>query len=187
MRLSVHTPAGRLVLLRTALRGLEMTNNDQYHTLINEICALSLISTPERFYESANFKISEVDFTLQFQDRDEGRAVLIYGDMGALPARGRESALLALMDINFHMFAGAHSPAFSFNAQTGRVLLMGSVALERASAEGVLLLMKSFSDLAKEWREHGFMGQATTVGASTDQPVAPAAKRESLSAPGRFQ
>lgn len=53
-----------------------MTNNDPYHTLINEICALSLISTPERFYESANFKISEVDFTLQYQDRDEGRAVL---------------------------------------------------------------------------------------------------------------
>ncbi|EPN33788.1 CesT family type III secretion system chaperone [Pseudomonas syringae] len=164
-----------------------MTNNDQYHTLINEICALSLISTPERFYESANFKISEVDFTLQFQDRDEGRAVLIYGDMGALPARGRDSALLALMDINFHMFAGAHSPAFSFNAQTGRVLLMGSVALERASAEGVLLLMKSFADLAKEWREHGFMGQAATTSAPAAQPVAPAAKRESLSAPGRFQ
>lgn len=84
---------------------------------------------------------------------------------GALPARGRDSALLALMDINFHMFAGAHSPAFSFNAQTGRVLLMGSVALERASAEGVLLLMKSFADLAKEWREHGFMGQAATTSA----------------------
>lgn len=128
-----------------------MTNKDQYQKLINEICALSLISKPERFYESANFNISEVDFTLQFRDRDEGSAVLIYGDMGALPSRGRDSALLALMDINFHMFSGAHSPAFSWNAQTGRVLLMGSVGTERASAEGVLLLMKSFAD----WRKSG--------------------------------
>ncbi|EGH27102.1 type III chaperone protein ShcM [Pseudomonas amygdali pv. mori str. 301020] len=172
-----------------------MTNNDPYHTLINEICALSLISTPERFYESANFKISEVDFTLQYQyqyqyqyqDRDEGRAVLIYGDMGALPARNLDAALLALMDINFHMFSGAHSPVFSWNAQTSRVLLMGSVSLERASAEGVLLLMKSFADLANEWREHGVIGQVKTAGAPVEQPVATAAKRESLSASGRFQ
>ncbi|RMO89988.1 ShcM [Pseudomonas syringae pv. philadelphi] len=164
-----------------------MTNSDQYQKLINEICALSLISKPERFYESANFNISEVDFTLQFRDRDEGSAVLIYGDMGALPSRGRDSALLALMDINFHMFSGAHSPAFSWNAQTGRVLLMGSVGLERASAEGVLLLMKSFADLAKEWREHGFMGPAGTTSSSTAQPVTPTGKRDSLSAPGRFQ
>ncbi|KPY22560.1 Type III chaperone protein ShcM [Pseudomonas savastanoi pv. glycinea] len=170
-----------------ALRGREMTNNDPYHTLINEICALSLISTPERFYESANFKISEVDFTLQYQDRDEGRAVLIYGDMGALPTRNRDAALLALMDINFHMFSGVHSPVFSWNAQTSRVLLMGSVSLERASAEGVLLLMKSFADLANEWREHGFIGQVKTAGAPAEQPVATAAKRESLSASGKFQ
>ncbi|PPS34769.1 type III chaperone ShcM [Pseudomonas amygdali pv. morsprunorum] len=164
-----------------------MNNSDSYHTLINEICALSLISTPERFYESANFKISELDFTLQYQDRDEGRAVLIYGDMGALPTRNRDAALLALMDINFHMFSGAHSPVFSWNAQTSRVLLMGSVSLERASAEGVLLLMKSFADLANEWREHGFIGRVKTAGAPVEQPVATAAKRESLSASGRFQ
>ncbi|MCF5467681.1 CesT family type III secretion system chaperone [Pseudomonas syringae] len=164
-----------------------MTNNDQYHTLINEICALSLISAPERFYESANFKISDVDFTLQYQDRDEGRAVLIYGDMGALPARNRDTALLALMDINFHMFSGAHSPVFSWNAQTGRVLLMGSVSLERASAEGVLLLMRSFADLAKEWREHGFMGQANAASAPANVSAPSVAQRESTATSGRFQ
>lgn len=49
-----------------------MNKNDEYQTLINEICTLSLISEPERFYESANFKISDVDFTLHYQDRDEG-------------------------------------------------------------------------------------------------------------------
>ncbi|KPX46162.1 ShcM [Pseudomonas syringae pv. helianthi] len=173
--------------LDIALRGREMNNNDPYHTLINEICALSLISTPERFYESANFKISEVDFTLQYLDRDEGRAVLIYGDMGTLPTRNRDAALLALMDINFHMFSGAHSPVFSWNAQTGRVLLMGSVGLERASAEGVLLLMKSFAELAKEWRDHAFMGPSATTASATDKSVAPVLKRESLAVPGRFQ
>ncbi|RMO07127.1 Type III chaperone ShcM [Pseudomonas coronafaciens pv. zizaniae] len=169
--------------------GREMTNNDQYHTLINEICALSLISNPERFYESANFKISDVDFTLQYQDRDEGSAVLIYGDMGGLPSRNRDTVLLALMDINFHMFSGAHSPVFSFNAQTGRVLLMGSVGIERSSAEGVLLLMRSFAELAKEWREHGFMAQGQTDAASAPAalPVSSATKRESASALGRFQ
>ncbi|RMW14955.1 Type III chaperone ShcM [Pseudomonas syringae pv. tagetis] len=183
---SAHT--GReTVWLDIALRGREMNNNDPYHTLINEICALSLISTPERFYESANFKISEVDFTLQYLDRDEGRAVLIYGDMGTLPTRNRDAALLALMDINFHMFSGAHSPVFSWNAQTGRVLLMGSVGLERASAEGVLLLMKSFAELAKEWRDHAFMGPSATTASATDKSVAPVLKRESLAVPGRFQ
>ncbi|MFH7445214.1 type III chaperone ShcM, partial [Pseudomonas syringae pv. tagetis] len=79
----------------------------------------------ERFYVSANFKISVVDFTLQYLDRDDGSAVLIYGDMGTLPTRKRDAALLALIDINFHMFSGAHSTVFSWNAQTGRVLLIG--------------------------------------------------------------
>ncbi|MBI6738805.1 CesT family type III secretion system chaperone [Pseudomonas syringae] len=164
-----------------------MNKNDEYQALINEICTLSLISEPERFYESANFKISDVDFTLHYQDRDEGRAILIYGDMGALPARNRDSALLALMDINFHMFAGAHSPAFSWNAQTGRVLLMGSIGLERATAEGVLLLMKSFADLAREWREHGFMGPVGTASAPVNTPASKATMRDTPASSGRFQ
>ncbi|CAM3057090.1 CesT family type III secretion system chaperone [Pseudomonas floridensis] len=158
---------------------------EQYKALINEICTLSLISSPERFYESANFKIDDVDFTLLHQDRDQGQAVLIYGDLGPLPERNRDRSLQALMDINFHMFSGAHSPAFSFNAQTGRVLLMGSVALQMANAEGVLLLMKSFAELAKEWREHGFADKASVTPGS--MPVAPSGQREVLSARGRFQ
>ncbi|MCD5993893.1 CesT family type III secretion system chaperone [Pseudomonas sp. CDFA 602] len=162
---------------------------EQYKALINEICALSLISSPERFYESASFRISDIDFTLQYQDRDQGRAVLVYGDMGGLPERNRDQALLALMDINFHLFAGAHSPAFSWNAQTGRVLLMGSVGLERATAEGVLLLMRSFANLAKEWRDHGFVGSTKAGGANASNgvPAPRAGQRETLAASGRFQ
>ncbi|MBD8200705.1 CesT family type III secretion system chaperone [Pseudomonas viridiflava] len=160
---------------------------EQYKTLINEICALSLISSPERFYESANFKIDDVDFTLQYQNREQCRAVLIYGDMGPLPERNRDQSLLALMDTNFHLFSGAHSPVFSFNAQTGRVLLMGSVALEMASAEGILLLMKSFAELAGQWRQHGFIAKAAGDTARSSAPVPPSGQRDVRPAQGRFQ
>lgn len=164
-----------------------MNNNPQYLTLINDICALSLISTPERFYESATFKINQTDFTLQYQDRDQGRAVLVYGDIGALPDRGRDVALMTLMDINFHMFSGAHSPVFSWNAQTGRVLLMGSVALERATAEGVLLMMKSFAELAVEWRQNGFTSAAGAPEPFSSQQISAGLTREGLSEMERFQ
>lgn len=159
----------------------------QYTSLIDEICTLSLIASPERFYESANFTLDGVDFTLQYQDRDQGRAVLIYGDMGPLPERNRDQALLSLMDINFHLFSGAHSPAFSWNSQTARVLLMGSVALQMANAEGVLLLMRSFANLAREWREHGFVGKAVGDEARGGASVPPSERREVRSAQGRVQ
>ncbi|EGH33564.1 effector locus protein, partial [Pseudomonas syringae pv. japonica str. M301072] len=58
---------------------------------------------------------------------------------------------------------------------------------EGAPAEGVLLLMKSFADLAREWREHGFMGPVGTASASVSTPASKATMRDTPASSGRFQ
>jgi len=139
---------------------------DRYRLLIDEICTLSLIPHSPDFHEAANFKVNQIDFSLQHRALEHGDQVAIYADMGQLPSGNRDAVLLSLLEINFHLFHSGQSPVFSCNHETQRVLLMGSVELAHATAPTLLLTMKAFAQLAGEWRKSAFQ-QAASQAAST--------------------
>lgn len=135
--------------------------SDRYRLLIDEICILSLIPHSPGLHESTNFTVHDVDFSLQHRFREPVDQVAIYADMGPLPPGNREAVLLSLLEINFHLFHGGQSPVFSYNPETLRVLLMGSIELADATAPTVLLTMKAFAQLGTQWRISAFQQPAS--------------------------
>lgn len=143
---------------------------DRYRLIIDDICTLSLIPHSPVFHEAANFTVHNVDFTLQHRTLEQGDQVAIYADMGPLPSGNRDAVLLSLLEINFHLFHSSQSPMFSYNRETQRALLMGSVELTGATATGLLLTMRAFAQLAGEWRKSAFQQSASrTLSAQANQ------------------
>ena len=138
-------------------------SDNQYRTIIDKICQLSLIESPDRFYKTANFTVAGVDFTLLPQLEEHAEAILIYADMGDVPKAKRSAALLALLKMNFHLSSVVYRPAFCWNDISGHVLLTGSVDLRSTTAEGVLLIMKAFAELSSEWHAHAFVGDTNAA------------------------
>jgi hypothetical protein len=129
---------------------------ERYRLLIDEICTLSLIPNSPDFHENPNFMVHNVDFSLQHRAMGESEQVAIYADMGPLSSGNHDIVLLSLLEINFHLFHSGQSAVFSYNTETQRILLMGSVEMAKATAPTLLLMMKAFAKLASEWRRSAF-------------------------------
>lgn len=129
---------------------------EHYRLLIDQFCEATSIPNSASLYESANFAVSGVDFSLIYRDLQPHGQVQFYADMGKLPEQRREAVLLTLLDINFHTFAGADSPVLAYNRETQRILLMGALPIESASPQHLLSMMSSWAQVAHTWRENFF-------------------------------
>lgn len=127
-----------------------------YCRLIDEVCRLSLLSTPHTLYEHAALRIDGVDISLV--ERHEPVAeVAIHCDLGPLPDRQREAALHRLLEINFHLSVGAANSTCAVNPKTGHAILAAAISLHHARATQLLQLLGQLAGIAIAWRQSFFL------------------------------
>ncbi|HEX6705259.1 MAG TPA: CesT family type III secretion system chaperone [Albitalea sp.] len=125
---------------------------DKYRTLIEGVCRKGGISDPEVVLERGHLAVNGISFTLLHAELADPDLVLIYCDFGELPRDRREQALQRLLEVNLYLYGGA-GPGFSFNKDSGHVLLMAQVRLPGATVDSVLTALGALAAYAKEWRE----------------------------------
>jgi hypothetical protein len=130
---------------------------EAYQSLIDQICEHAGISNPKAMYEMMDVEVDECNFMLKHGKNCE--SVLIYADMGELPEKAKEAALLRLMETNLYMFGDWYNPVFSYNSETKHILMLCSIWLGEASGTGTLMFLEHLSKMVKEWRTNYFLDE----------------------------
>jgi hypothetical protein len=128
---------------------------EAYRSLIDQLCQHTGIPNPQAMYDKAELLVDDCKFMLKHGEKSE--SVLIYCDMGELPEKSKEAALLRLMETNLYMFGDLYNPVFSYNPETRHVLMLYARWLGDATGLTTLALIQQLSEMAKEWRESYFL------------------------------
>lgn len=111
---------------------------------------------------------------------------VLYADFGKPPAEQRALALQPLLESNLLTYCDADAPSFAFNAETGHVILMARVPLDRMTGEMAAFLMYQLADYVAVWRKTYFLnheeGQAAKAKGSGRTPMASALHKSLTSA-----
>lgn len=134
----------------------------QYRQLLNEISQLTLIPESVMSQELTNLAIQGVDFSLYSID-GQPEQLMIHTDMGPLPDRRREEALLRLLDTNFFLFDAPRTLAFSRNAQNGRIILSVVQPLAGLSGKAVIEQLGVLAVRAQVWRQNFFEDESLQI------------------------
>lgn len=142
----------------------------QYRRLLDEIHQLTHVPEALLSRELIHLSIRGVDFSIYPVGDQDQEHVVIHCDLGALPEKRREEALLRLLDTNFHLINSAKPITFCRNEQSGNLLLStAQPLLASLSGQSILDQMGSLVDYALVWRQTFFLDQK----ASTPQaPIA---------------
>jgi hypothetical protein len=134
------------------------TSKSDYFRLIDRICELKQLADPRAKHERCSLVVDDVLFTLIPSTRLDGTvdSVAYFCDFGPLPNESRTQALEYLLETNLHMF-GPESPTFSRNPQTGHIVLIGRMPLDRITAESAIQAMSGLAEFAHEWRATHFL------------------------------
>lgn len=132
-------------------------SSQRHRDLIDALCRLAGIADAAAVHQHGNLRVSDVDFTLLPVAQAGGEMLLVYCDFGRPPAHEREKALQRVLELNLLLYGG-EGPGFSFNRESGHVLLMAQLRLESASAEAVLTVVRSMALFAQRWRTDHFLG-----------------------------
>jgi len=140
----------------------------QYRRLLDEIQQLTLVPEALLSPELTHLNVRGVDFSMHpVGDEDEGH-VALHCDLGVLPDKRREEALLRLLDTNFQLVSTAQTAAFCRNEHSGRMMLSLAQPLANLSGQSLLNQMGALADYATAWRQTFFLGkQAPTSPSST--------------------
>lgn len=133
-----------------------MTTPAAYRNLIEALCRHAGIADAAAVHRDGNLRMADVDFTLLPVAHPEGELLLVYADFGPLPAHDRVTALQRLLELNLLMYGG-EGPGFSFNRESGHVLLMTQTRLAKATADTVLAVLRSTALFAQRWRADHFL------------------------------
>ena len=144
-----------------------------YRRLLDEIHQLTHVPEALLSRELIHLSIRGVDFSIYPVGDQNQEYVLIHCDLGALPEKRREEALLRLLDTNFHLINSAKPVTFCRNEQSGNMLLStAQPLLASLSGQSVLDQMGSLVDYALVWRQTFFLDQTVSrpSASSTSQP-----------------
>jgi hypothetical protein len=128
----------------------------RYRNLIEQLCERFNIPDHGAMYQSAQMRLSGVEFTLYHGGFMVPDSVLVYCEFGELPQQNRENILLRLLETNMYLF-NAHCPAFTYNMHQNHVILMCRFPLASATLESTLELFDFFAGLALRWRKDHFL------------------------------
>ncbi|HVK93677.1 MAG TPA: CesT family type III secretion system chaperone [Noviherbaspirillum sp.] len=134
---------------------------EAYQSLIDRICARCDIPNPELMYQVANLNVNKTDFSLYYGGAIDPLSALVYCDFGVLPTESREAILLRLLETNMYMF-GVNSPSFTYNPDSGHILMMFRLQLQGATADSALEAFAAIADMAIEWRKGYFLEDEKT-------------------------
>jgi hypothetical protein len=133
-----------------------------YRALIDAFCRAAGLGDAGELHRTGNLRLGDVDFTLLPVAHPQGDLVLVYADFGPVPAHAREQALQRLLELNLLLYGG-EGPGFSFNRESGHVLLMAQLRLGTASPEAVLGVVRSMALFAQRWRADHFLAEESAV------------------------
>jgi hypothetical protein len=143
---------GKTTYARHAMEAMK----NQYRRLIEGVCRRGGIGDSKTVLERGHLAVNGIPFTLLHAEPAEPEFVLVYCDFGELPRHNRELALQRLLEVNLFLYGGA-GPGFSFNKDSGHVLLMAQFRLPAATEESVLTALGSMAAYAEEWRKGHFL------------------------------
>lgn len=124
---------------------------ESYYSLIDDICERSSIPNPVSLYAAAGLEVKGVNFSLFHGGAIAPESALLYSDFGDVPTHARAAVLLHLLGLNLYLFS-ANPPAFCYNGETQRLVLVCRLPLAGTTAEKALALMSHTADMALEWR-----------------------------------
>lgn len=137
---------------------------EHYYQLIDGICALAGIAEPRTMYENCSISVNQIEFTMTHANFVHPDLAVLYVDFGKPPAERRDVVLQRLLETNTYMFCDSDGPAFSFNAESGHVMLMVRVLLPQVTPASVIALMQHLSDYVKSWQSNFFLSDDERAG-----------------------
>jgi hypothetical protein len=124
--------------------------------LIDQLCSKLGVENPQSMYGLCSLQVNGIDFTLLPGSFVNDDTLIIYCDLGAVPAERKLQVLERLMEVNFHMFSRDES-SFACNPETGRVLLVKRLSLSETNLQEALRHMAALAAFTFAWRERFLM------------------------------
>ncbi|SDH57723.1 Tir chaperone protein (CesT) family protein [Pseudomonas flavescens] len=132
----------------------------QYRQLLDEIQQLTLVPEALLSPELTHLNVRGVDFSL-YPVGDQGQEhVVTHCDLGALPDKAREEAMLRLLDTNFQLVNAAKPVTFCRNEHSGHMMLSMAQPLSSLTGQSILDQMGTLADYALVWRQTFFLDKA---------------------------
>lgn len=128
----------------------------RYRALIDQLRTVFSIADPGGIYQSVTLHVDDIEFTLFHGGLLVPDNVVMYCDFGELPVDARESILLRLLETNMYLLSH-YTPAFTYNPQRRRIVLMCCFPLPQADLESTQELLHFFSGIARRWRRDHFL------------------------------
>lgn len=136
-----------------------MTTTSPYRQLVDDLCKACGIADSAGMMENCILVIDDVVFTLMEGSFIDDDTLMLYCDFGEPPAELYALVLRRILESNFFMYGNNNAPDFSFNPDTGRLVLMSRMPLSAATADKLLYLMGEYADYATLWRRTYFLDE----------------------------
>jgi hypothetical protein len=130
--------------------------NDTYRKLIIQFCRIAGVAQPENPDALMPLVIGDVPFFLVPVDDGDGVRLLLTVHYGELPATASALAHRRLLEANAAAF-DTLQPKYGIDAETGSVLLTGTLALTSLTAESLAELLTDQAQQVHNWRETRFL------------------------------
>lgn len=155
--------------------------SQNYRTLLQQICQLTLIPEMLLPEELTQLSIREVNFSLYAIGEQKQEYLIIHADMGPLPSKRREEVILRLMDVNFFLFEAPRTSTFSRSAETGHMMMSHAQPLAGLTGQMVLNQLDAMATQILDWRVDYFLGNETQAGATVGKQGAQSAAKTTFS------
>jgi hypothetical protein len=101
--------------------------------------------------------VNDVPFSLMRVDFVHADRVMLFVEFGKPPYERRDLVLQRLLETNLYMCCDEDTPTFTFNAETGNVVMTTRLSLSTLTPTSLLGLMRHLSDYVKSWRASHFL------------------------------
>lgn len=146
--------------------------DDRYSRLIEGIGREASVKDLKSLHDNCNLVVNDVTFSVMRVNFVHVDRVMLFVEFGRPPYERRDLVLQRLLETNLYMCCDEDTPTFSFNAETGSVVMTSRLSLSTLTPTSLLALMRHLSDYVKSWRASHFLnasdrGQRGAVGNQT--------------------
>ena len=136
--------------------------NEAYRQLIDQFCRAENVPRPDKLDGLMSLVVNDVLFFLSPVDDGDGVRLLLTVHYGEMPAQAPALAYRRLLEANVQAFDSLQ-PKFGMDAETGSVVVSGTLPLKAMTAESLKELINEQAMYASDWRRTTFLTPEDTA------------------------
>lgn len=130
--------------------------NESYRKLVDQFCRKEGVQRPEKPDGLLTLAVGDVLFFISPVDDGDGVRLLLTVHYGEMPPHASALAYRRLLEANVQAFDSLQ-PKFGVDAETGSVVVTGTLPLRSLTVESLMELIREQSMYVRDWRSTHFL------------------------------